>query len=228
MSKPTKVPTWNTDLSNQTEPSGGQKASGWTSGQAAVSSYLNWLLYTIYTWIVYLQAGNLEGNHAIDGTLHVTGATTVDGVLTAKHGNHTLSLSHTDFHAEGALATVSYTDSAMRASNFGGSPGDVWLLMCALKLPVSAQIESITVYVDNNSSATASATLKKGEPSLFGAGGGTVGTINDGGTPGNNSLAIASLPHVVAADCSYNIHMSLHDGDFLYGAKVVYSQPTAI
>jgi hypothetical protein len=57
MAKPVKLPQWNTDLSNQTEPSAGQKTTGWTFKQKAISAYFNWLFYWIYQWIVWLDAG---------------------------------------------------------------------------------------------------------------------------------------------------------------------------
>lgn len=53
--KPTALPTWATDLSNNTEPSSGQKASGWTVEQVPPSSYFNWWMYTAYLWSQYLD-----------------------------------------------------------------------------------------------------------------------------------------------------------------------------
>ncbi len=54
MAKPTKLPEWGSDLSNVTEPSSGQKATGWTTGQVGVSSYENWKSNLVYDWLSWL------------------------------------------------------------------------------------------------------------------------------------------------------------------------------
>lgn len=88
--KPSVLPQWNTDGTNRTTPSGGQKASGWTLNQAAVSSYFNWLFFYIYSWLLYLSDGALSGPHTIAGTLGVTGNTTVTGTFGVT-GNSTIA-----------------------------------------------------------------------------------------------------------------------------------------
>lgn len=90
MAKPAQYPTWATAGTNNTEPSSGQKASGWTANQVAVSSYFNWVLYTIYLWIVYLDSGNWIGPITITGDLTVTGNFVVQGNSTL--GNATSDL----------------------------------------------------------------------------------------------------------------------------------------
>ncbi len=55
MAQPANDPRWNTNLTNQTDPPSGQKDSGWAAASPLDSSYLNWLLYTIYLWVLYLK-----------------------------------------------------------------------------------------------------------------------------------------------------------------------------
>jgi hypothetical protein len=55
MPQPTDIPAWNTGGSNRTAPPSGQVTSGYVVSSALSSGYLNWLFYTIYTWIVYLK-----------------------------------------------------------------------------------------------------------------------------------------------------------------------------
>lgn len=55
MPAPTNVPEWNSGGTNRTEPPGGVKVSGFTVNGAVSSSFLNWILFTIYEWILYLQ-----------------------------------------------------------------------------------------------------------------------------------------------------------------------------
>lgn len=81
MAKPTKLPVWATDLSNVTEPASGQKDTGWTNNQPAISSYFNWLFYTIYLWLAYIDAGVFDGPITVDGNLSVTGNTFIDGYV---------------------------------------------------------------------------------------------------------------------------------------------------
>ena len=81
MAKPSVLPRWNTDLSNQTDPSSGQKDSGWTVDQPAVSSYFNWLFYTIYLWLQWIDAGILTAVSMV-----TSGVVTVGGLLTASAG----------------------------------------------------------------------------------------------------------------------------------------------
>jgi hypothetical protein len=55
MTMPTDLPTWNTDGTNRTEPTSGQKATGYPVAAAPSSSNLNWMLWVIYKWCLYVQ-----------------------------------------------------------------------------------------------------------------------------------------------------------------------------
>ena len=57
--KPTIVPRWATDLTNNTAPSSGQQDTGWTLSQVDVSSYDNWFKYYVYLWCLYLDDGEV-------------------------------------------------------------------------------------------------------------------------------------------------------------------------
>lgn len=79
MAKPNTVPTWNTDASNNTTPSGGQQTTGWTFKQKAVSSYFNWAMRLYYLWITWLDGlfdalGNLTMDADASITLSGTGS----------------------------------------------------------------------------------------------------------------------------------------------------------
>lgn len=50
LDKPTKLPRWGTDQSNETEPSSGQKDTGWVFEQIPPSSFQNWLDRISYDW----------------------------------------------------------------------------------------------------------------------------------------------------------------------------------
>lgn len=54
--KPTKLPRWNTDLTNQTEPTELKKDAGWTAVEKPISSsFFNWLLYFTGAWLTWLD-----------------------------------------------------------------------------------------------------------------------------------------------------------------------------
>ncbi len=79
------VPTWATTGGTRAEPSSGQKASGWTSGQRPTYSAMNWLQGVGCDWLQYaedatdqLQATKLENTtDTFTGTLTVTGSVAV-------------------------------------------------------------------------------------------------------------------------------------------------------
>ena len=52
---------WATDETNNTAPSSGQKDTGWTPGQVAISDYFNVLGNEAYKWFSYLNDGYLTG-----------------------------------------------------------------------------------------------------------------------------------------------------------------------
>lgn len=81
MAKPASVPTWNTDGTNRTTPTGGQIATGIASGEAANSSRMNYLLNLIGQWLTWVDAGILTGVSFVS-----SGIITSGGLLTALAG----------------------------------------------------------------------------------------------------------------------------------------------
>lgn len=55
MAKPTDDPVWNTDATNRTEPDPSQQASGWTLNQKPPSSWFNWWMWLVYSWLIWLR-----------------------------------------------------------------------------------------------------------------------------------------------------------------------------
>lgn len=78
MAKPLLEPTrWATDGTNNVPGSSGQKDTGWTTNQVAVSSYFNALAKAYYDWFQWIDSGDLDAVN-----LHLTGNLTVDGNTT--------------------------------------------------------------------------------------------------------------------------------------------------
>jgi len=80
LAKPTTLPIWATDGTNNTEPSLSQKQSGWTPNQDGVSDYDNWYKRLVYDWCAWLDGADLGA--MTFSTIHVTGTSALDGVVT--------------------------------------------------------------------------------------------------------------------------------------------------
>jgi len=52
---PAKLPIWNTGGSNRTEPTAGEKVTGWAIDDEPPSSYFNWLQYYAGAWFTWLS-----------------------------------------------------------------------------------------------------------------------------------------------------------------------------
>lgn len=78
MPKPSLGATrWATDETNNTAPTSGQRDTGWTANQTAVSSYFNALAKAYYDWFTYIDAGVWDDDLDITGNLTVGGNTTL-------------------------------------------------------------------------------------------------------------------------------------------------------
>jgi len=65
--KPTDLPAWAT-TGTKTEPSSGSKLAGWIPGAKAAAQHFNWLLFTIYSWVLWLNVGILQRSAAADNS----------------------------------------------------------------------------------------------------------------------------------------------------------------
>lgn len=64
--QPTKKPEWNTGGSNRTEPTAGEKVTGWAANDEPPSSYFNWLQYYTYAWFEWINERFLKGTAEVD------------------------------------------------------------------------------------------------------------------------------------------------------------------
>ncbi len=80
MTKPTELPRWGTDQSNEVTPSSGQQDTGWELSSLGVSSFDNWAKRLTFEWLAYLDSGEY------DGDLHVLGDLVVDDTSTFTGG----------------------------------------------------------------------------------------------------------------------------------------------
>lgn len=105
--KPTTLPEWASDGTNNTEPTSTQKDTGWTPGQDGVSDYDNWYKELVYRWVQYLS------DLVLDAPLTLEGASS-NAVRLEIDGTDTLHLRNRDDTADAALTVGAFesTDNA--------------------------------------------------------------------------------------------------------------------
>lgn len=118
MPKPASLPRWATDETNNDEPASGQKDTGWTPGQVAISDYFNWYQKLVYDWTVYLDGlegedfttasgqpwtgdHEFEGEVDFEGDVEMLAGLFVEGGLVVNTADATIN---TVLHANGGVA----------------------------------------------------------------------------------------------------------------------------
>lgn len=122
--RPTQLPEWATGAeATVVPPSAGKKALGWITDERPLAQYVNWILFTIYSWLGYLDNGERRvrvgaaSGHSIGGLWNTptgysalyTGATTTQDwwiALPLKAGDTLTSL---DFNVRPRGATYEIT-----------------------------------------------------------------------------------------------------------------------
>lgn len=68
--RPSDLPRWAdlADADDTIEPTSGRKDDGFDSAQRPPSQYLNWLLNTIYNWVLWIQVGVWQRSSLTDNT----------------------------------------------------------------------------------------------------------------------------------------------------------------
>ncbi len=174
MPKPTTLPEWASDETNNTEPSSGQKDTGWENNQAAVSSFFNWYQFLVYQWIEYLDAAgdltttfdvatlNVGGDLDVAGvatfqdTVEIDGAVTHNAVTTLvgalKHGDRVLNI-------PGSMGRAN-ADTTFEFSGYSGSIESTasTTITWPIPLQVGDRIKSVTFRVFGRAPNTADIT----------------------------------------------------------------------
>ncbi len=95
--KPTQTPEFNTDGSNRVEPSSGKKLTGYVAGgDHPTSGNLNWWMYLVYTFCLYIYEGALRGLHSIRATDETTYSPVLSG-LDPSTGQRRWGLDHNGY-----------------------------------------------------------------------------------------------------------------------------------
>ncbi len=162
-SKPSQLPVWATDQTNNTEPSSGQKQTGWLLNQKAVSSYWNWYQHLVYQWIAYLADGDLVGDHSILGDLVVDESLTVGGDVAIDGGLDVGSDVHfgANVYWDGPQ-TLPVPPSRYFVGDSGHSQGHNVVVLAAstskiyvpIEIPSGAMIHTVVLRLEKNTSAS--------------------------------------------------------------------------
>lgn len=117
--KPASLPAWNTGGANNTEPSAGEKVSGWTVGQQPPSSYFNWWQKLTYEWTAYLddleaQAFTWTGLHTFQNNVSVA-VTSANPALNASNAGANVAVNGLNTGTSHGVA-----GGAVDAAAFGG------------------------------------------------------------------------------------------------------------
>lgn len=67
--QPNKLPEWNTGGANRTEPTTGEKVSGWVANAIAPSAKFNWLMHFAGEWIRWISERFVDGATNADLTI---------------------------------------------------------------------------------------------------------------------------------------------------------------
>ena len=126
--KPTKVPTWNSGGTNNTEPTSGQKIAGWAVDDVPPSSTFNWLQKLTGEWAAYLDDGDFTEGITVTGGVVVTGE---NGGGASSIGILSTGGSGTGGHG---LKGVGGADVADGVHGFGGADDLAAFLQCLLRV----------------------------------------------------------------------------------------------
>lgn len=246
--KPTELPEWATDETNNTEPSAGQKATGWNQAQKPPSSYFNWWQFTVWLWIEWLNAAEVDFGTAtvraddmiVDDDLTVTGQVLDDLELDA---NKHVIVSGTGRHKHGDMVLVipagaGENDSASTQA-FAGDPGGAnavqWAqgnnggaVNFAICLPAGKRIKEVRAMIrDTAGGNTMEMRLWESTNANGNTQRGATQTSAGGGT--NQTLALTGLTLTIATGLYFSVVVknlsATTTTNAIYGVEVTYDHP---
>jgi hypothetical protein len=215
MAKPTELPRWGTDQTNEVTPSSQQQDEGWSDGQTAVSSYANWYLRINYDWTAWLDTivAPAEGSESL--SINAAGELAADGA----HGPKTLLINPRE--AVTFAAGLSLSGDAIEWSNENG------IAMIRLNPHVGDQILSAAFFVEENDDPINVAMSLVRIPRDDTANPVTIDSVGDNVT---GEIVLDEIDHVVQAGSSYRLMFSVgtsfSDSPRVTQIAVTYDRPS--
>jgi hypothetical protein len=228
--KPTKLPEWASTVSADTtrvvEPTEGKKDVGFKTQEKPAAQLLNWLLYIIYTWCVYLDEF-LSDAHTWTGAQTFSGAVTTNTITQNSrplHGNieDNLGLSCAAYVVSGDWA---YNTTNRRWQSSVGSLAELDVL---LPVQVGARLKYVKIDYDGDIDevlgTAGSAKIYNGTTEI--------GTLTLGGATESRNVYTVSVssPAVCDTNDTYSIRIKRgtidggSDPAYLYGVTVGYDR----
>jgi hypothetical protein len=233
---------WATDETNNDAPSSGQRDTGWTPGQIAVSDYFNVLGLEAYKWFLWLSDGDVDFNDVqVNGTLTVDGAFTVNDDLEVTgeiyYGSTTIfipaTLGQEDTDTPQASGGPQYSDAAGDSCWANDDANPLTLdIPISPWVPAGAILEAVTVHgrSGNAGGEIFSALLRF--VAWDGTGTATIDSENSGTNNGVDTIELdGSLPYTVPAEpghlvCRVGLDPSSAAGEVkVFGLEVTFSRP---
>jgi hypothetical protein len=225
MAKPTELPRWGTDETNEVTPSEGQRDSGWVTNQTHVSSYENWLNRTTYDWTAWLDDVFADD----DTTLTVSRDVSVDGDLDADnvtagevyHGDRKLILSPQTAR-DAQLDSEAGSISAEKIVLIGTTDTDEHGVDFPITLRAGDRIRSVLFFVkDNTSGLTVDGNLYRVPRN-----GSETSLANASTSSAAAEVTMASIDHTVLEDSSYVLRAQVTGNGGLPDTSVSYAEIT--
>jgi hypothetical protein len=225
MAKPTVLPRWNTDASNRTTPSSGQLDTGWTLDQVPPSSYLNWFMFYVYSWLLWLDGLFTTGTGL---TMPVDESVILSGTGSFKHGNMILVLPAGAGEANSLSSTVAFQPSVGSPANAWRGGGSTDIVVFPIPLKVGDRIKEVRAMIfDTTGGHTMSMQLRKSTSANANTQVGS--TQTSAGNATAQTLAITGLTSTIASGDYYNITVQNTDAttttNATYGVEVTYDRP---
>lgn len=232
---------WATDLTNNTAPSSGQRDTGWTPNQVAVSDYFNVLANEAYKWFQWLDGNpdidvndlhvlgdlDVDGSAVVGVDLDVGGSATVGGSLEI---NTSLILTSSRTMTIGAAEMQPRNDGGLGATmdssyNWVHNVSGASFIYCPVRLPINARIVTAS-WFGYKGSATGTIAVSLRRTAKNGSGDTLVASIGSNGTnnPGNISINSAAINHTIAGGFVYYVLISTsgQSGDGTFAVDLVY------
>jgi hypothetical protein len=211
MAKPSTIPQWDSNQTNVATPPAGKKTDGWTNGETGDSSWMNWFMYWVYQWIVWLDAGVWTAvSLTLSGNLNVAGITAtgmVQGAALKYTGTLARALDFRDAFDETAGCTIATHTRSLDQLLFGASAVPVYVPVRDLTPGDIITAYNIDLHKNTNNTNTITAALAYHDGAGETIVGGTTITDNSN-APGLIIFAATGLAVTVVSGRRYYVKIT--------------------
>jgi hypothetical protein len=217
MAKPTDLPRFGTDESNESEPSSQEKDTGWLTNQTPPSSVFNWIHRVTYDWTAWLDDIEAPGSGAESLSINAAGELAADGA----HGDRKLVL-NPQTARDAQLDSEAGSISAEKIVLIGTTDTDEHGVDFPITLRAGDRIRSVLFFVkDNTSGLTVDGNLYRVPRN-----GSETSLANASTSSAAAEVTMASIDHTVLEDSSYVLRAQVTGNGGLPDTSVSYAEIT--